>query len=67
MPMVQRTQVLSTLADAYGAEAAEATLATALADAGLEDAPSFDSEDVARLGRALIDRAARLAAESPVG
>jgi hypothetical protein len=67
MPMVQRTQVLSTLADAYGAEAAEATLATALADVGMADAPAFDAADVARLGRALIDRAARLAAESPAG
>lgn len=67
MPMVQRAQVLSTLADAYGEQAAEATLATALADAGLPDAPAFDATDVARLGRALIDRAARLAAESPAG
>lgn len=67
MPMVQRTQVLATLADAYGADFAEGTLATALTEAGISDAPSFNAEDVARLGRALIDRAARLAVESPAG
>ncbi|MFN3429300.1 MAG: hypothetical protein ACK46X_05045 [Candidatus Sericytochromatia bacterium] len=67
MPKVQRTQVVATLTDAYGADSAEAALASALAEAGLSDAPAFEAEDVARLGRALIDRAARLAAESPAG
>jgi hypothetical protein len=62
MAVVGRDAVLSTVAEIYG-DAAESALAEALAEAGLEDQPSFDAEEVDRLGQALIGRAGRLAAE----
>ena len=65
MPHIRRAQVLQELKTVWSDAEAEAVLVAALRKEHIRDRPTFKPDEVARLGRVLMELAAKQHAAAP--